>query len=50
MSITLPPSAQNSFAVAAPIPEPPPVISATLPATLFMLSATFICGPRSART
>jgi hypothetical protein len=28
---------------AAPIPEPPPVINATLPATLFM-SADFMLG------
>src|SRR5262245_44565336 len=37
-SAALPPSAQTSRAVAAPMPEPPPVINATLPSTRFMRS------------
>src|SRR6516164_1327427 len=37
-SIAMPPSAQMSSPVAAPIPAPPPVISAALPSTRFMLA------------
>src|SRR5438105_15585749 len=35
---TLAPSAANRFAVASPIPEPPPVISATLPSNRISIS------------
>src|SRR6516165_9829374 len=37
-SIAMPPSAHMSSPVAAPIPAPPPVISAGLPSTRFMLA------------
>src|SRR5262249_41974895 len=37
-SSAMPPSAQMSSPVAAPIPAPPPVISAALPSTRFMLA------------
>src|SRR6516164_6618558 len=37
-SIAMPPSAQTSSPVAAPIPAPPPVISAALPSTRFMFA------------
>src|SRR5215471_16758122 len=37
-STAIPPSAQMSSAVAAPMPAPPPVIRAALPSTRFMLA------------